>query len=305
MTLRCRACHPGIRGSEYPGPRGTEDAVIIALGPGSPAWRSAGMTTLASMRTLIAGFTFALLAIVCLSSTTAISQDDPIPKRDKRAAEKQRRASPGNLVGHGGPIKALAVDAATGRALTGSFDYAMMGWDVAADEPRRLARLDDHAGAVNAVAFVPGSKLALAAGDDGTVALWDLETGKLAHRFLGHEAKIVGLAVSADGKWAASASWDRTARLWDLAKREPGPVLSGHQGPVNAVAFSADGSRVYSASADGTIGLWSSADGSFQRPLYRHGWGINVLARLPGGEHLIFGGLNGSVAVADGETGTT
>jgi cytochrome c len=82
-------------------------------------------------------------------------------------------------------------------------------------------------------------------------------------------------------------------------------VLSGHQGPVNAVAFSADGSRVYSASADGTIGLWSSADGGFQRPLYRHGWGINVLARLPGGERLIFGGLNGSVAVVDGETGTT
>ncbi|TMJ71108.1 MAG: cytochrome C [Alphaproteobacteria bacterium] len=255
------------------------------------------------------------LTAVCLSLSVAMAsagalraqppEADAAAKADRRAADKQRRASPGNLVGHGGPIKALAVDAATGRALTGSFDYAMMVWDVAAEEPRRLARLDDHAGAVNAVAFVPGSKLALAAGDDGTVALWDLETGKLAHRFLGHEAKIVGLAVSADGKWAASASWDRTARLWDLAKREPGPVLSGHQGPVNAVAFSADGSRVYSASADGTIGLWSSADGSFQRPLYRHGWGINVLARLPGGERLIFGGLNGSVAVVDGETGTT
>ena len=110
--------------------------------------------------------------------------------------------------------------------------------------------------------------------------VWDLATGKLAHRFTGHTAKIAGLAVSADGRWAASASWDHTARLWDLAKLVPGPVLEGHQGPVNAVAFSADGARVYSASADGTIGLWSAADGSFQRPLLRHAWGINVLARL-------------------------
>jgi len=226
-------------------------------------------------------------------------------KSDRRAAEKQRRSRPGNLVGHGGPIKALAVDAATGRALTGSFDYAMMVWDVATEVPVRLQRLDDHEGAVNAVAFVPGGRQALAAGDDGTLAVWDLASGKLAHRFAGHTAKIAGLAVSPDGRWAASASWDHTARLWDLTRLAPGAVLEGHQGPVNAVAFSADGTRVFSASADGTIGVWSAADGSFQRPLLRHGWGINVLARLPGSGRLVYGGLNGSVAMVDGETGAT
>ena len=70
-------------------------------------------------------------------------------KADRRAEEKQRRARPGNLVGHGGPVKALAVDSASGRALTGSFDYAMMGWDIAQETPQRLHRLDDHNGAVN------------------------------------------------------------------------------------------------------------------------------------------------------------
>ena len=46
--------------------------------------------------------------------------------------------------------------------------------------------------------------VALAAGDDGKVALWDLDGAKRIHRFEGHEAKIVGLAVSPDGRWAAS-----------------------------------------------------------------------------------------------------
>jgi cytochrome c len=233
------------------------------------------------------------------------SNDTAVSKADRRAAERQRRAKLGNLVGHGGPIKALTVDAATGRALTGSFDYAMMVWDVSAEAPVRLGRLDDHEGAVNAVAFVPGGTLALAAGDDGAVALWDLATGKLAHRFTGHTAKIIGLSVSPDGRWAASASWDRTARLWDLAKRAPGPVLTGHAGPVNAAAFSSDGRRVYTASADGTIGLWNAADGTFQRPLLRHGWGINVLARVPGSGRLVYGALNGSVVIIDGGTGAT
>ncbi len=258
-----------------------------------------------------AGLAAIAIALVCAvpreSALAQLPTPDATAKADRRAADKQRRAGKGNLVGHGGPVKAIAVDGASRRALTGSFDYAMMAWDVAADAPRRLHRFDDHNGAVNAVAFVPESTLALAAGDDGAVALWDLGAGRLAHRFEGHEGKIVGLAVSADGRWAASASWDRTVRIWNLAKREPGPVLSGHQGPVNAVAFSADGALVYSASADGTIGLWSRADGAFQRPLVRHGWGINALARLPDGqagrERLVFGGLNGSVAMIDGETG--
>ena len=69
------------------------------------------------------------------------------------------------------------------------------------------------------------------------------------------------------------------------------------------MAFSADGARLYTASADGSIGLWQRADGSFQRPLHRHGWGINVLARMPGSERLVFGALNGSVAIVDGEKG--
>jgi cytochrome c len=222
---------------------------------------------------------------------------------DRASAERQRRGRTGNLVGHGGPVKAVAVDIATSRALTGSFDYAMMLWDVAGEQGQRLARFDEHNGAINAVAFVSGGKLALAAGDDAAIAVWDLGQRRLVARLEGHEAKIVGLAISPDGRWAASASWDRTARVWDLTELAAGPVLRGHAAQVNAVAFSSDGERIYSASADGTIGLWDRRDGSFQRPLYRNGWGLNVLARLPGSEQIAFGGLNGAVGIIDGQSG--
>src|SRR5438552_5164075 len=130
-------------------------------------------------RRRVSAYVVAAICMTCFAPHVAVAQAPEIPKDvttpqlDKRAAEKQRRARPGNLIGHGGPIKALAVDAGTGRALTGSFDYAMMVWDVGAEVPVRLHRLDDHNGAVNAVAFVPGGKLALAAGDDGAVAVWD------------------------------------------------------------------------------------------------------------------------------------
>lgn len=225
------------------------------------------------------------------------------PRAAPAEDRKERRSRPRNLVGHGGPIKAVAIDSRTGRVLTGSFDYAMMVWDASADTVRRLARLDDHKGAINTVAFVPGTSLALAAGDDGAVAVWDVERGRLVRSLDGHQAKIVAVAVSTDGRWAASASWDHTIRIWDLGKLEAAGVLRGHTAPVNAIAFSADATRLYSASADGTIGLWNRADGSFARPLRKLGWGLNVLARLPGTEQLVFGSVNGSAAIVDGETG--
>ncbi|MEW5961940.1 MAG: c-type cytochrome [Pseudomonadota bacterium] len=251
-----------------------------------------------------------LLVAVCHLAVAQAQAGEPTrgpgtaaPGAQPSAAAETRKSHAGNLVGHGGPIKAIAVDPDSSRALTGSFDYAMMAWDLSGTEPRLLNRLAEHDGAVNAVAFLPGARRALAAGDDGRIALWDLETGKLLARLEGHTAKIIALAVSPDGRLAASASWDRTARLWDLEHLSAGPVIAGHQGPVNAVAFSADGQRLYTAGYDGAVNLYAVGDGSLVRLVHKHGWGVNVLARLPGGERLVLGALNGSAKVIDGETG--
>jgi cytochrome c len=258
----------------------------------------------------------AALAIFVIGAgwTAAHSGTTPVSRPEQGAGDgaghgaatsgEAGRGHDGALVGHGGPVKAVRVDASGARALTGSFDYAMTAWDLSGAAPKPIHRFEEHDGAVNAVAFVPGSDRALAASDDGALALWSLTGGRLLHRFTGHTARVVAVAVSADGRWAATAGWDRTARLWDLAELTPGPVLKGgHKAPVNAVAFSADGTRLYAASTDGVLAAYSVADGALQRVLYKHGWSLNVLERLPGSERLVVGALNGAVKVVDGGTG--
>jgi cytochrome c len=216
-------------------------------------------------------------------------------------AETTKRASrQGDLVGHGGPIRAIVADPSTRRILTGSFDYAMMLWHV--DEngtAKSLRRFDDHDSAVSAVAFHPDGKRALSASDDGELHFWDLATGRKLHRFKGHTARILGVAVDTSGHWAATASWDRTLRLWDLERLRPVAVLKGHTGPVNAVAFSRDSNHIVSAGYDGTIRLWQRASGKHLRAAYKHGWGINVLKRLGDTDAYVFGALNGTVAIFD------
>lgn len=204
---------------------------------------------------------------------------------------------PEKLLGHGGPIMAVAVDPGRHRALTASFDYSIILRDLAAGEEGILHRLIGHEAAVNDVAFVPGTDQAVSVSDDGSFALWDLETGNLVKRIKDTPDKVLDLAVSDDGALAAIARWDGTARIFSLDGLTETARAEGHRGNVNAVAFSEDAATLYTASYDGTIRAWSVQSGAELGVVYNHGWGINVLARHGG--TLVFGGLDGTLARVD------
>ena len=53
-------------------------------------------------------------------------------------------------------------------------------------------------------------------GLDGTITLWDSQTGDHLHTFTGHENMVLGLAFSSNGTRLASVSLDSTAKVWDL-----------------------------------------------------------------------------------------
>jgi len=215
------------------------------------------------------------------------------------ASAARSSLDPRDLVGHGGPVKAIAISRDGARAITGSFDYSMIAWRFDAAKPRLEHRFLDHEAAVNAVAFADHGRRAVTGSDDATVGVFDLDAGRLIARLKGHAMKVVGVAVSPDGRWAASASWDMTARLWDLKTLKAGPVLSGHAGNVNAVAFTADSAHLLTAGYDGTLREWRVADGVQERIVEKHGWGINVIKLMGDGTHVLFGALDGTLGLVD------
>lgn len=156
------------------------------------------------------------------------------------------------LMGHGGPVRAIAVSADGKTVLSGSFDTAAIRWSLATESAEEVFRF--HSDAVNAVAFLKDGRMATA-GADGRIAIWTRGRQQPDEVLEGHRAPIAALAVSPDGSLLASASWDRTVRLWSLADGTQ-RVLEGHSQNVNGVAFTPDGKSVVSVGYDLTLRIW-------------------------------------------------
>ena len=203
---------------------------------------------------------------------------------------------PEKLEGHGGPIKAISISEDGKRALTSSFDYSIIYWDISAPQAKIIHRLQGHDAAVNDTAFIPNSDRAASVSDDGSLGIWDLSKGELIKRINSSAHKVLDVVISKDGKQAVASRWDKTARLYDLQTMQEIRVFTGHEHNVNSALFASDGKHLYTASHDGIIIEWDLASGKLLRKVYDHGWGINSIAALDD-DRLMYAGLDGTVAI--------
>ncbi|MGL3110546.1 c-type cytochrome [Bradyrhizobium sp. BR 1432] len=201
-----------------------------------------------------------------------------------------------DMVGHGGPVRALAVSPDGNGLLSGSFDTAAIRWSLKTDTAEQVLRY--HADAVNAVAFLSGGRL-VTAGADARIAVWTAGRQRPDRVFEGHGGPIVALAVSPDGALLASGSWDRTVRLWSLSDGAS-RVLEGHSQNVNGVAFTPDGRSLLSVGYDLTLRIWRLPDG--QPEVVTLPAPLNAVVVAPDGE-IVTGAVDGMLRMltADGK----
>ena len=112
-----------------------------------------------------------------------------------------------------------------------------------------------HTAAVQALAFSPDEQVLATGSWDGSIKLWNVESGVLLW-IKQHTSSIQRLAFTPDGLILASGGDDATIRLWKVSTGTVLQMLTDQSSPVYALAWSPNGNRLASGSFDGTISLW-------------------------------------------------
>jgi len=122
--------------------------------------------------------------------------------------------------------------------------------------------LQGGSGPVYCVTFSPDSRRVITGGEDATLRLWDLGTGKFIEiKDGGHTDRVLCANFSPDGKAVITTSRDTSAKLWDIATTRKSADLLGHDDAVISGFFNSDGTLVATVGADNTLRLWDVASG--------------------------------------------
>jgi WD40 repeat protein len=77
-----------------------------------------------------------------------------------------------------------------------------------------------HSDDVRELHFSADGRLLFSRGEDRTIKVWEVKTGRLLRTLRGHTENIRSIAVAADGRQVVSASEDTTIKIWNIETGE-------------------------------------------------------------------------------------
>jgi WD40 repeat protein len=152
-----------------------------------------------------------------------------------------------------------------------------------------------HTAIVRALAYHPGGTRLASCGEDGTIRIWEVATGRSVRTISLSRPGVQALAYHPDGQRLASGSSDKIVRIWDADTGLLVRALEGHTDLVNHLEFSPDGQRIASCGRDATVRVWDVNDGRFVRELKGHQDSVLELAYSPDGRWLASASVDGTV----------
>jgi len=212
----------------------------------------------------------------------------------------------GELKGHGGWVTALATTTEEpDLVLSASRDNSIIVWNLVREEGKygvARRRLTGHSHYVQDVAISSDGQFALSGSWDGTLRLWDLNTGNTTRRFVGHSKDVLSVAFSADNRQIVSGSRDKTINLWNtLGQLKFTIVEDGHKEWVSCVRFSPNLTTplIVSAGWDKVVKVWNLNHCKIRTNLLGHTGYVNSVTVSPDGSLCASGGKDGTAMLWD------
>jgi len=144
--------------------------------------------------------------------------------------------------------------------LSSSRDRSVIVWELTPGESKygyAVRRMTGHSHFVQDVALSHDGHFALSGSWDGTLRLWNVDTGACTEKFVGHTKDVLSVAFSADNRQIVSGSRDKTINLWNtVGVRKATLKEGGHEEWVSCVRFSPHHPIVVSAGWDKVVKVW-------------------------------------------------
>lgn len=124
--------------------------------------------------------------------------------------------------------------------------------------------LSEHEDTIFQVSWSPDGQKLASSSKDGTIRIWEVETGRTITTLTEQIGKFNRVAWSPDGRILALSSEDKTVQLWDIEIEKVFITFKGHQESVFNLSWSPKG-RWLASGDENTIRLWDTTSGRLQK----------------------------------------
>jgi WD40 repeat protein len=158
--------------------------------------------------------------------------------------------------------------------------------------------LKGHTAPVRCVAYSPDGRYLATGGDDRTLIVWDMSTGKAHATIQQHTDSVRAVSFTTQDGRLATGGWDSTLCIWTVPPRGRKPRLTKtllQADWVWALAYAPDGWALAAGLGNGAIALYPSGPKAKCQTLRGHSYPVTHLAFSPNGNVLASAGQDRTV----------
>lgn len=209
---------------------GPSDAVLDRL------VRTHGLLRRRSLRAIVVGVALSILTVAFLVTAWQYT----VAEERRIEADSRRLAALANSLGTTRPDLGAILSVQANRVYPTNEARASV-LSTVLREPRLIRFLIGQAGHVEHLAFSPDGRLLGAGNDEGTLVLWDVDSGHAVGTYRHPSSGVWGLAISPDSSHVAAGFAGGSVLLWDWKLGARWELKPFGEAAVEELAFSADG----------------------------------------------------------------
>lgn len=156
--------------------------------------------------------------------------------------------------------------------------------------------LRGHTDYISLIAWSPNGRILASSSADGTIRLWDAETGESLRTIKGHKRGVWCVAFDPTGEVLASGD-DDCVKLWETNSGNLLNILEMNTEGAVSLAFDPMGHTLASGTYDKKVKLWEVTSGKLLHTLKGHSKSVGIISFDPTGHTLASGSQDGTVKI--------